>query len=194
MDRIAVGCTWRRSAARWALGLAAAACAARAEAQVYLNPYVAGISPDKPWHATGSAPLYGLDVGVALSPEWCAELDVDGASLRERSGNGHTDVDGGALGFLRLFNLGGRIQPYLGAGIGLTHNTAAPQTSLEAHTEFMVQPEIGTLVRLWESADGSRELALRPDVRVRWTHGWAHAPGNPVDPIYGVGITFAWLP
>jgi hypothetical protein len=193
MDRIAVERTWR-SAARWALALVAAACAARAEAQVYLNPYVGGISPDKPWHATGSAPLYGLDVGVMPSPEWCAELDVNGASLRDRAGAGHTHVEGAALGFLRLFNEGGRIQPYLGAGAGLTHNTAAPQTSLAAHTEFMVQPAIGTLVRLWESADGSRRLALRPDVRVRWTHGWAHAPGNPVDPIYGVGITFAWLP
>ncbi len=183
-----------RSLAPWALWLAAAGCAARAEAQVYLDPYAGGISPDKPWHATGSAPLYGLDVGMSLSSEWRAELDLNRASLAERAGGGHTDLDGGALGLVRLFNPDGRIAPLLGAGVGLTHDTAAPQTGLAAHTELMVEPAIGALVRLWQSAGGTRQVALRPEVRVRWTHGWAHAPGNPVDPIYGVGITFGWLP
>lgn len=179
-----------RSLAPWALWLAAAGCAARAEAQVYLDPYAGGISPDKPWHATGSAPVYGLDVGIPLSPEWRVELDLNGASLRQRSGSGHTDLDAGGFSLLRLFNRDGRIAPFVSAGAGAIRNTAAPQTGLAAHTEFMAEPATGVLVRLWESADGSRQLALRPEVKLRWTHGWAHAPGNPVDPIYAVGVTF----
>jgi hypothetical protein len=50
----------------------------------------------------------------------------------------------------------------------------------------------GTLVRLWAPADGASSLALRPEIRVRWTHGWAHAPGNPVDPLYALGLMFSF--
>ncbi len=174
----------------WALSLAAAAHVPRAHAQLYVDPYLGGVTPDKPWHATGSAPVYGLDVGIPLSPEWRVELDLNGASLRQRSGSGHTDLDAGGFSLLRLFNRDGRIAPFVSAGAGAIRNTAAPQTGLAAHTEFMAEPATGVLVRLWESADGSRQLALRPEVKVRWTHGWAHAPGNPVDPIYVVGVTF----
>lgn len=57
-----------------------------------------------------------------------------------------------------------------------------------------LQPGAGVMIRLWESADGSRRLALRPDIKVRWTHGWAHAPGNPVDPLYVLGLTYSFGP
>ena len=49
----------------------------------------------------------------------------------------------------------------------------------------------GAIVKLWESAEGTSTLALRPDVKVRWTHGWANAPGNPVDILYAVGLTLS---
>jgi hypothetical protein len=45
---------------------------------------------------------------------------------------------------------------------------------------------------VWESSDAADTLALRPDIKTRWTHGWAHAPGNPVDVLYALGLTFSF--
>jgi hypothetical protein len=45
---------------------------------------------------------------------------------------------------------------------------------------------------VWQSPHGAGSLALRPDIKARWTHGWAHAPGNPVDVLYTLGLTFSF--
>jgi len=176
----------------WGFCLGVAACSPQAHAQAYLSPYIGGIIPDKPWRASGGAPLVGLDIGMELSRDWSAELDLNGAPLTDRSGMGHTGLYGGALALVRVFSRPARLAPYLSLGLGLTHNDASSQTGLEGHTELMIEPGIGAFIGIWESADRSRRLALRPDIKVRWTHGWAHAPGNPVDPLYGLGLTFGF--
>lgn len=33
----------------------------------YVNPYLGGITPDKPWHASGSGGIYGLDIGMVAA-------------------------------------------------------------------------------------------------------------------------------
>ena len=71
---------------------------------------------------------------------------------------------------------------------------APSATGLETRTEFMAQPGLGVIIKVWESADGSGSCALRPDIKARWTHGWAHAPGNPVDALYVLGLTFSFGP
>jgi Outer membrane protein beta-barrel domain len=159
---------------------------------LYLSPYAGGLTPDKPWHARGTGPLLGLDLGVNLSPAWSAELDLNGARLPDRFDSGHTALYGASFDALRVFNRGGRIAPYLLLGAGLTRDAPPVSASLRPRTEFMVQPGAGAIVTLWRSSDGASALELRPDLRVRWTHGWAHAPGNPVDPLYGLGITYAF--
>jgi hypothetical protein len=156
----------------------------------YLNPYVGGIVPDKPWGGNGSTVLYGLDIGRSLSAAWSAEFDMNGAALSDRYGAGPIGLYGGALTLLRVFNRGARFAPYVSFGVGLTHVAPPSAIPLERRTEFTAQPGVGALVRVWERADGSRAVALRPDVKVRWTHGWAHAPGNPVDILYVLGLTF----
>jgi len=160
----------------------------------YLNPYLGGFTPDKPWRAKGEAPLYGLDIGTNVSPTWSAELDLNGALLSDRVGPAHTGLYGGALDLLRVFNRGGVFAPYLSIGAGATHAAPPPGTGLESRTEFMWQPGFGAIIKVWQSTDDSRSLALRPDVKVRWTHGWAHAPGNPVDVLYVLGLTFSFGP
>jgi hypothetical protein len=164
---------------------------ARAEeaGEWYLNAFAGGISPDKPWGASGHAALYGLDLGVTLAHGWNAELDLNRANLNDRLGAQDSRLEGGALQLLRVFNRGARFAPYVSLGAGLTHEAPGAGSGLMNHTEFMVQPGIGALVGLWERADGSVSLALRPEIEARWTHGWAHAPGNPVDPLYGLGLT-----
>jgi hypothetical protein len=156
----------------------------------YLNPYLGGIVPDKPWGGRGSALLYGLDFGISLSAAWTTELDVNAASLSDRYGAGHINLYGGALTLLRVFNRGARLAPYVSFGAGLTEVAPPSGIPLASRTEFMAQPGIGAFVKVWVRSDGSRALALRPDFKARWTHGWAHAPGNPVDILYGLGLTF----
>jgi len=158
----------------------------------YLNPYFGGIAPDKPWGGNGSALLYGLDIGTNFSAAWSAEFDMNGASLSDRYGAGRINLYGGAVTLRRTFDRSTRFAPYVSFGAGLTHLAPPPAIPLEGRTEFMAQPAIGAIVRLGESSAGSRTLALRPDVKVRWTHGWAHAPGNPVDVVYALGLTLAF--
>jgi hypothetical protein len=176
----------------WTFYLGVAVCAPQVHAQAYVSPYVGGITPDKPWRASGSAALLGLDIGMELSADWSAELDLNGAPLTDRSGTGHTGLYGGALALVRVFNRTARFATYLSVGLGLTHDDGSSQTGLAGHTEFMIQPGIGAFIGIWESEQSARRLALRPDIKVRWTHGWAHAPGNPVDPLYGLGLTFTF--
>ena len=160
----------------------------------YLNPYFGGVTPDKPWQAKGSAALYGFDIGANFSPTWSAELDLNAAPLRDRVGSGHTGLYGGALDLLRVFNRGGVFAPYLSVGAGVTHAAFPSETELGSRTEFMWQPAFGTLIKVWESTDDSRSLTLRPEIKARLTHGWAHAPGNPVDVLYVLGLTYSFGP
>jgi hypothetical protein len=158
----------------------------------YVNPYLGAITPDKPWHAAGTGAVYGLDVGTDLSAAWSAELDWSAAPLRDRTTSGDDALYDVALAALRVFGRDARFAPYVSLGSGLAHFAPVGGAGLEPRTEFMVQPGAGVIVRIWESADGSRSLALRPEVKVRWTHGWAHAPGNPVDPLYALGFTYSF--
>ena len=158
----------------------------------YLNPGVGGITPDKPWGGSGSAILYELDVGKNLSAAWSGELAVNGAPLSDRSAAGDIGLYSGAINLLRVFHRNAAFAPYVLLGAGVTHVARPAGTRRENRTEFMLQPGLGAIGRFWESADGSRTLALRPDIKVRWTHGWAHAPGNPVDVLYVLGVTFSF--
>ena len=175
----------------WCVSLPAGAQAA---GEWYLNAYGGGITPDKPWGASGHGVLYGLDLGMNIADAWQAELDLNQATLNDRLGSHQSRLEAGALQLLRVFGRGARFAPFVSLGAGLNHEAPGAGSGVMSHTEFMVQPGIGALVRLWERADGSVSLALRPDITVRWTHGWAHAPGNPVDPLYALGLTLSFGP
>jgi len=178
----------------WVACIPAEALAQAAVGRWYVNPYAGGITPDKPWGARGSGALYGLDIGTSLFETYSAEIDLNDAPLSDRFGPGHNSLYGGALELLRVFNRGARFAPYVSIGAGVTHSAPPSGTGLESRTEFMAQPGGGLMIGLWASGDGSSCLALRPDLKVRWTHGWAHAPGNPVDVLYGLGLTAAFGP
>jgi len=174
------------------LSLASLPASAQAMASSwYVSAGLGGLTPDKPWGAKGAAPLIGLDVGEILTPVWSGELDLSDARLDDRSGGNHSSLEGAALQGLRRFRAGARLTPYLSLGAGATHETPGAGSRLESRTEFMVQPGLGALIRVKDvGRGGSGHLALRADVKVRWTHGWAHAPGNPVDPLYTLGLSY----
>jgi hypothetical protein len=174
------------------LSLACAPCTAPAQATPgswYLNADVGGIIPDKPWGARGSAPLFGLDIGNGVAAGWGAELDLSYTRLDDRRGSGHSSLEGGALEMLRIFQPGARFSPYVSFGAGVIHEAPGFGSDLLSRTEFMAQPGVGALIGSWNTRVGG--LALRADLALRWTHGWAHAPGNPVDPLYTLGLTYS---
>jgi hypothetical protein len=158
----------------------------------YVSPYLGGITPDKPWGGTGSAGVLGIDLGRQLSAAWSAELDFDEATLADRFGPGRIHLYGAALELRRSFTIASGLAPYVSLGAGVTRLAPPNDSFPERRTEFMMQPGAGALIRLWESSDHSCALALRPDIRLRWTHGWAHAPGNPVDLLYVFGLTMSF--
>jgi hypothetical protein len=184
----------RRLLSALLLGAPFAAHAQNLPADYALTPYLGGISPDKPWQARGAAALYGFALGVGLSPGWLLEFDLNQALLSDRGDPGHSSLYGGALNVSWLFNRSGRIAPLLSFGAGFTRYVPPSGTALQERTEFMAQPGLGALLTLWRSPDGRRSIALRPQLTLRWTHGWAHAPGNPVDPLYVIGLTYQQAP
>jgi hypothetical protein len=158
----------------------------------YLGADAGSIIPDKPWGARGSAPLFGFDFGRSLPGGWSTELDITDAPLDDRRGGGHSSLESAGLQALRVFGTGTRVFPYVSFAIGGTHEATGSGSGLVSHTEFMMQPGLGALVHLLETGTG--KLALRAGFETRWTHGWAHAPGNPVDPYYTLGLTYAFTP
>jgi len=189
LPRLALG-------ARMLASLLLAAASSPTPAQVtagcwYLNAGFGALTPDKPWGAQGSGPLVGLDIGQLLAPSWSAELDLSDARLEDRSGASHSSLEGAALQGLRRFRADARFTPFVSLGAGAIHEAAGIGSRAGSRTEFMVQPGGGAVLRLMDGGGGSSgHLALRADLKVRWTHGWAHAPGNPVDPLYTLGLTY----
>ena len=174
----------------------------------YVNPYAGGITPDRPWLATGSQADFGLDLGYNFSPAWSAEFDFNYARLKYRYVTGdHVTVDHGAVNGLRVFNRGGVFSPYLLLGVGALHNSSpaglANQVFLSSGTNFMAQGGVGAFIRLWENSDASATFSLRPEARARWTDTsvrYLNSAGdlihasNPVDFIYVLGFTFSFGP
>jgi hypothetical protein len=158
----------------------------------YVGADAGGIIPDKPWGARGSAPLFGLEFGRSLSGGWSTELALTYAPLEDRRSRGHNSLEAAGLQVLRRFSTGTRVVPYVLLGGGATHVAPASGSGLVSRTEFMMQPGLGALVSLLETRNG--QLALRANFAARWTHGWAHAPGNPVDPYYTLGLTYGFMP
>ena len=112
--------------------------------------------------------------------------------LRDRADSGRSNLYAIALAALRVFNRGDLARAVPVARVGATCFAPAAHSALASRTEFMWQAGGGALLRLWAPAHGVSFLALRPEIRVRWTHGWAHAPGNPVDPLCGLGLTLSF--
>jgi Outer membrane protein beta-barrel domain len=186
-------CFSRRARVLASVFVAGAPLAAVAQATPdcwYLGVDAGGIIPDKPWGARGSAPLFGFDLGRSFAGGWSTELQLTYAPLEDRRGSGHSSLETAGLKALRVFDTGTRFSPYVSLGAGVTHEAPGSGSGLLSRSEFMVQPGVGTIVTLLETRGG--RLALRVDVGTRWTHGWAHAPGNPVDPYYTVGLTYAF--
>lgn len=132
----------------------------------YLDPYVGGMTPDAQWRLKEGASLdYGLAIGKILNEDWNLELNMNGARPDYKSGSGHLGMYGASLEVLRVWNRSGTFQPYLSAGVGSI--SLLPSGDASNHTFMAATAGIGAFIKLWENADASRSLMLRPDAEIR---------------------------
>lgn len=168
------------------LGAPALACAGDEVGHWYLDPYVGGITPDSDWSSTGTTVDYGFAIGHNFSPDWTAELNLNGARLSDKATSGHLGLYAASLDLLRVWNRTGVFAPYISAGAGALQ--VQPQSGSN-RTFFLAQAGIGAFIKLWESADGSRSFALRPDLTVRGDR--FTQSGSATDYLYALGFVFS---
>jgi OmpA-OmpF porin, OOP family len=153
----------------------------------YLTPQFGGISVDNDRPVEDKDWLYGLALGKHVSEALSVELGFDGAQVGGGPGRSDLNLYSGAVNLLGVMNRDGRFSPYVSVGLGANENDPSPG---ENETDFMSQAGIGAFVKLWESGDGSRSLALRPDVKVRWDD--AGAEGTLRDYVGTLGFQYSF--
>jgi OOP family OmpA-OmpF porin len=153
----------------------------------YVTPQVGGISVDNDRPVQDKDWLYGLAAGKHVSQGLSVELNVNGAQVGGGPGRSDLSLWGSSLDLLGVLNRDGRVAPYLSVGLGAVSNEYSPGRNT---TDFMTQAGVGLLVKVWESADGSRSFTLRPDLKARWDD--AGADGHLRDYIGTLGFQYAF--
>lgn len=153
----------------------------------YVTPQVGGISVDNDRPVEDKDWLYGLSVGKHLNQALSMELNVNGSQIGGGPARSDLSLWGSSLDLLGVLNRDGRVAPYLSVGIGAVSNEPSPGRNT---TDFMSQAGVGLLVKVWESADGSRSFTLRPDLKARWDD--AGADGHLRDYIGTLGFQYAF--
>jgi len=137
---------------------------------------------------------YGASIGKHLSEQWSVQLtgytgdfDNDG---KKPEWTWPASFDGSISGLsfdvLRVFARDSRISPYLLGGIGYQ---SSDYEGAERDDNVTASLGLGLMWDLARSADGSRTVQLRPEVRTRWDL----QTGDPLNDIVAqVGIAFGW--
>jgi OOP family OmpA-OmpF porin len=157
----------------------------------YLDPYVGGMTPDVEWAAKQGVSLdYGLAVGKNLNADWSLELNLNGARPDDRFDSGHLGMYAASLDVLRVWNRSGTFAPYLMFGLGALQLQPSESNN---HTFMLAQAGLGAFIKLWENADASRSLSLRPELTVRSDRP-TQANGSQFDYLYTLGLVYSFGP
>jgi len=131
----------------------------------YITPQIGGISVDNDRPVQDKDWLYGVAIGKHLSRVINLELNLNGSQIGGGPGRGDISLYGGSLDLLTVMNRGGVVEPFLSFGAGVLQNDRVPGRDA---TNLMGQVGAGMFIKAWESSDGSRSFALRPELKVRW--------------------------
>lgn len=131
----------------------------------YITPQIGGISVDNDRPVQDKDWLYGVAIGKHLSRVINLELNFNGSQIGGGPGRSDISLYGGSLDLLTVMNRGGVVAPFLSFGAGVLQNDRSPGRDA---TNLMGQVGAGMFIKAWESADGSRSFALRPELKVRW--------------------------
>lgn len=132
--------------------------------------------------------FYGLALGKHLSEDWSAELDVLSGNQGGRRGAPDQRITAVSADVLRVFDRNAAFSPFLTAGIGvITDDPGAGSSS----TGFMGQAGVGGLIHVWDSASGSTQFSLRPQVKWRWDGNRIYGE-HPLDTLIGLGFELSF--
>jgi OmpA-OmpF porin, OOP family len=135
----------------------------------YVIPQVGGVSPDYRRSLEDQNWLLGVGVGRELNSFLSLELDFDGTRLENRNGPGHLYSYGTSLNLLGILDRGDIFSPYVTIGAGVARNDYENfRFPVPNQTQLLTQAGVGTFINLWQSADGSRAFALRPQIEARF--------------------------
>jgi len=139
---------------------------------------------------------YGASIGKHLSKHWSLQLtaytgDFDNDGKRPEwtwPASFDGSLSGGSIDLMRVFNRDSRISPYLLGGIGMQNSN---YEGLEGDENVTASAGLGLMWDLARSADGSRTVQLRPEVRSRWD---LQSGTTLNDVVAQIGIAFGWGP
>jgi OOP family OmpA-OmpF porin len=142
---------------------------------------------------------WGGAIGKHLTDQWSVQLTGYTGDFSAASGYHHDGtLSGGSLDLMRVFARSSRFSPYLLGGIGMQRNSYKNGNSYSDSTGAPSADENvtaslggGLMWDLARSADGSRTVQLRPEVRVLYD---MKGGNNLVDTIAQIGISFGWGP
>ena len=117
--------------------------------------------------------IYGASVGKHLDERWSAQLtgyssDFDNDGLRPEwtwPATFDGSISGVSFDLMRVFARDSRISPYLLGGAGYQ---TSDYEGTEGDSNVSASLGLGLMWDLARSADGSRTVQLRPEVRSRW--------------------------
>ncbi len=117
--------------------------------------------------------IYGASVGKHLDERWSAQLtgyssDFDNDGLRPEwtwPATFDGSISGLSFDLMRVFARDSRISPYLLGGAGYQ---TSDYEGTEGDSNVSASLGLGLMWDLARSADGSRTVQLRPEVRSRW--------------------------
>ncbi|MET0533976.1 MAG: OmpA family protein [Steroidobacter sp.] len=153
----------------------------------YLTPQIGGISVDNDRPVQDKDWLYGLAIGKHINNGLNIELGLNGSQIGGGPGRNDLSLYGASVDFLGVMNRGGAVEPFLSVGLGFAQNDRGP---IGDATNFMTQVGAGLFIKTWESADGSKSFALRPELKVRWDEDGA--PGVYRDYLGLLGFQFSY--
>jgi OOP family OmpA-OmpF porin len=132
---------------------------------------------------------YGASLGKHLTDKWSMQFtgyvgDFDAAS----NGSMDASLSGGSLDLMRVFNRSSKISPYILGGIGMQNTN---YDGIKGDENVTAAVGVGLMWDLFRSADGSRTVQLRPEVRGRYD---LQQDNGMFDTLAQVGIAFGWGP
>ena len=161
--------------------------------QWYIAPFIGGISADHNRDVQRNDLAYGAAIGRELGPIFNVELSFNAANPDTTSPlpAGHLNLDGFSLDALAVGNRDGLLSPYFGLGLGgvRTNYRFNGVSGSNSDTKLGVEAEVGVMMKLWESSQKTSKLALRPELKLRWSD-----PGNANrnDFLYTLGIQYSF--
>jgi OOP family OmpA-OmpF porin len=174
--------------------LAAPGVAAAADGdEWYATPFIGGVVPDPSRDVAHNYLGYGAAFGRELGPLLNIELSGNEADPVTRYGlpYGHMNLDGLSLDALVVGNRSGAVSPYLGLGLGAVRTDYKFYDGVTSgfDTRLAIETEVGLMVKLWESAEKTSKISLRPELKMRLVD-----PGktNDFDFLYMVGIQWSF--